>query len=935
MVDAAQFLSFLKLLSEPVVLVSREDGSLLWCSASFVTGIQGQNPGNACPPLTDLLFRNETVTAMRTPGQTCIICGRINEWEGELHVACLCWEEKSLFAVVFRGNEGLLATRAEAARRDALRRLSSAPAMTAGNFRAACELITEVAAQTLNASRVGIWRIGDSELVNQTIYDNRTGEHSVAEPFSLDLYPQYITLLHTERNIAIPDTATDTILPGMAVSYSLGGIQALLDCPVRLGGKLTGVVCVEHAGSPRHWSLEEQAFGASLADFVVIAMESSRVYEQERRMSTLISNLPGTAFRCRNNYPTFTMEYMSEGCLEMTGYPPEDIINNNKLCFFDIVHPEDLPQLCAENESTLLIDRPLDTTFRILHKNGEIRWIWERSRVIEVREDDPNFSIVEGFFSDITERRRLEAAELANRAKSEFLANMSHEIRTPMNGVIGLTGLLLGTDLNPLQSKYAEGIRRSADSLLSLIDDILDFSKIEADKLTLEDVDFSPRNMIEETCEMLAFRAHEKNLNLTLDIDRNLPVLLRGDPNRVRQILVNLVSNAIKFTPQGEVAVRCGFDREVEDGKELPVLRVDVKDTGIGIPKDRLDDLFKPFTQADSSITRTYGGTGLGLSISRKLVELMHGDIEVESVVGQGSVFRFHVTLAYPERLPSEDELDPVRITGGPILLYAQHALVRRKLAEILQYRGGEVTEAATYDDLVRTLRSGTPGGKPYALALVDFESSGKPACECIVGLKEAALGSSCKFGLLAPLGAQIPLTALKLEGVVGLVSVPLNTKALMQFIRLWLNLPDAENAERTAPDRASVPANPMRILLAEDVPINQMVAIDLLENMGHSVEVVDNGEKALEALRARDYDLVFMDCQMPEMDGYQATRLLRASDSGVRNPRIPVVAMTAHAMSGDRKKCLDAGMSDYISKPIDFDELGAVLRKWSPKVEQ
>ncbi len=526
---------------------------------------------------------------------------------------------------------------ADSLHREALRSLSGSSVLTGGDFFAACKLITRTAAETLGAVRAGIWRLGDNELRNVVVYDLRDGSYHVSAPFGLDIYPKYVALLRTERNIVIADTATDTILPDMAADYGLEGIRALLDCPIRVGGQLAGCVCIEHAGSPRHWTPEEQTFAASVADFTVIALESSRVYESERRMSTLLSNLPGVAFRCRSDFPVFEMEYMSEGCLEMTGYPPEDIVHNNKLCFFDIVHPEDLAKLKAENIETLLMDKPLDTTFRIIHKSGEIRWIWERSRVVELREDDPNFSIVEGFFSDVTERRRLEAAESANKAKSDFLANMSHEIRTPMNAILGLLEWLDQTELSPEQASALTHVRQAGNELLGLLNDVLDFSRNETRQLRLSP---QPTDLV-ELCEHVAAvhwsKARSKGLQLRLALDPALPALMELDPHRVQQVLHNLISNAIKFSSVGEVVIWARRQGEW--------IACGVDDEGPGISAELLPRLFLPFEQGEAPGQTRAQGTGLGLAICRQLMEQMGGTIGVESLAHGGSRFRCTLPL--------------------------------------------------------------------------------------------------------------------------------------------------------------------------------------------------------------------------------------------------------------------------------------------------
>ena len=708
----------------------------------------------------------------------------------------------------------------------------------------------------------------------------------------------------------------------MAADYELAGVRAMIDCPIRVGGRLAGVICIEHINTPRHWGPREQAFGASLADFAVIALESSRVYESERRMTTLLSNLPGTAFRCRNDFPVFEMEYMSEGCLEMTGYPPSDIVKNNKVCFFDIVHPEDLAKLKDDNLETLLVDKPLDTTFRIIHKNGEIRWIWERSRVVEVNENNPNFSIVEGFFSDITERRRLEEAEISSKAKSEFLANMSHEIRTPMNGVLGLVTLLLDTTLSPLQRKYASTIKQSAAALLTIINDILDFSKIDAGKIALEHLDFSPLTLLENSCELVSMQAYDKGLHFSLMTDPELPGLLKGDAGRIRQILLNLLSNAIKFTHTGGISVVCSYLPPTET-RPHPGLRIEVSDTGIGIKAERIAHIFEPFTQADSSTTRQYGGTGLGLSISKKLAVLMGGDIGAMSHPGEGSTFWFTVRVDPAEQPPVPQD-DP--IPGGHVLLFDPHLSSKETICALLRKWEVSVTLAEDFPHFLALLRH----VDQYSFVLSTIEDIGMNPAEL---LEEIALASGCTSFPLVLLSSMGHASALELVTLsrekTSVLFCPVQEQALLELFR---------NHDSCGPLPVHGPAFveenvSLRVLLAEDAYINQLVVTELLTKLGHDVTVANNGQEALQALKKSYYDIVLMDCQMPVMDGYTATQAIR-TDTEVLTPDIPVIALTANAMSGDKEKCLMAGMNSYIPKPVNFDELVEALRTWGRHLE-
>jgi PAS domain S-box-containing protein len=738
--------------------------------------------------------------------------------------------------------------------------------------------------------------------------------------------------LKSERSISIPDTEQDTILPGMAKDYALSGIRALLDTPIRVNGEVVGTVCTEHAGQPRIWTFEETTFAASVADFCVIALETMKRRESQRRMETLISNLPGMAFRCRNNSPEFTMEFVSDGLTNITGYAPEDLIDNKRMTFFDLVHPDDREILLADNNSTLTVGRPLEATYRFVHKDGSIRWVWERSVVVEIDPNNPNFSISEGFVTDITERRRLEEAELASRAKSEFLANMSHEIRTPMNGVIGLTNLLAKTDLAPLQQQYVETIQQSATSLLSVINDVLDFSKIEAKKLTLEQIEFESRKLLEDICDAIAVQAHSKQLMLTLIIDPAFPSFLIGDSVRVRQILVNLLSNAVKFTAEGGILVEAKLI-SIED--DSCTIFMSVKDSGIGIPQEKLGALFDPFSQADTSTTRRYGGTGLGLSISKQLVEMMNGQIQVESQLGRGSTFSFSITLGIPKTgIRDQVEADNLSkfLAGRSVLVFDKHELTRKSLEVILRNWNAEFFEAKDINSFVEIIRQRIENGKTFDWIIIDVDKDQEEIVKTISQFPNNDLYKSIYFTPMFSLGRGVNLDKISLPNSVGFLTKPMRASNVLAVLRKFISKDDEQTSESNNVENNAEYSTALNVLLVDDVKVNIMVANALLNSFGHNVHSVMNGVDALNALRERDFDLVFMDCQMPEMDGYQCATLIRSNDSGVRDSKIPIVAMTAHAMSGDREKCLEAGMDDYISKPISQEMLQAAIERWRGK---
>jgi len=568
-------------------------------------------------------------------------------------------------------------------------------------------------------------------------------------------------------------------------------------------------------------------------------------------------------------------------------------------------------------------------------KDGHRYWV--DTTIVPLFDNENNLTGFTSIRTDITHQKEIitslaeakEQADVANESKTDFLANMSHEIRTPMNGVIGMTNLLLDTQLNQDQYDFAKTVKNSAESLLTIINDILDFSKVEAGMLELESLDFDLGQLLHDIGSSIAFRAHEKELELICPASLIPQQSFKADPGRIRQVLNNLIGNAIKFTDKGEVSVHCRIKKQTDTHTQLSF---EVADTGIGLSKEEQSKLFDRFSQADGSTTRKYGGTGLGLAISKQLVELMGGEIGIRSNEGQGSTFWFTLNLINVKNSFHHTQFDNLK--GKKILVVDDNYTNRVLLGQLLSNWQVEHTLVESGKKALEQLISAAKQGVPYHIAILDMQMPEMDGFELSAAIKEHGSLSATQLVMLTSQGQRGDVKKSMTLGFSGYLNKPIEQTILYNTLLKVANVNETEQQIVTAYSLRELPKFKARVLVVEDNAVNQKVAQGLLSKFGIQVDLAANGEEALSSLEELPFDLVFMDCQMPIMDGYEASRLIRAKTSKVKNRKIPIIAMTANTMQGDREKCLAAGMSDFIAKPINPLKVQDALKTWLPKTD-
>ncbi|QZA76915.1 response regulator [Deefgea tanakiae] len=718
--------------------------------------------------------------------------------------------------------------------------------------------------------------------------------------------------------------------------YAEFGLETYIGIPIWVAGQRYGTL---NFSSPE---VQERQFDEIDHEFLRLMSRwvggtiERQLARQERddiaeRFRKIGEQVPGLIFQTRMNQDgSSAYLYASAGIEGIYGLKPLDVADDaSKVLMY--LHPDDVNEVVASYTKALATLSHWDTVYRIQHPSKGLIWVEAHAKPERTPEGD---TLWYGMVMDVTEQQAakfklqqaMQAAEAANQAKSLFLANMSHEIRTPMNGVLGMISLLLDSNLTPQQREYAETVRFSGDVLMGVINDILDFSKIEAGRLELETLDFDLPRLLNDFSAMMSLRLQEKGLRYQCDIAAEVPTMLRGDPGRLRQVLINLVGNAIKFTDHGHVSVSVSLESQTT---AAITLRFCVSDTGIGIPSDKIHRLFNSFSQVDESTSRRFGGTGLGLAICKQIVTLMGGEIAAHSIAEQGTDFVFTVQMA----MASSAAHIRLRQASTPqqqkVLLVDAIDSHREALVSLLSAWAWQVVAVSSSAKALALLREGASTSTPFTLAVCDLhlpEMDGLQLARAIKG--ETAL-AALPLVLVTAIGVRGDGSRAHQAGFAAYLTKPVVADEFYGVLELVLQ---GEGDSQLVTRHTLKEVNSVqhcKVLLAEDNPVNRMVAVKMLEKLGCSVVTVENGRFALMAVLEQPFDLVFMDMQMPEMDGLEATRLIRSQANGALSG-IPIIALTANALADDKQRCFDVGMDDFLVKPIQSDALLKALKQWA-----
>ncbi len=787
---------------------------------------------------------------------------------------------------------------------EALARITNSPTLTLGNYEDAALVVAKEGAHALDVTRISIWNVYPEKGIMECVlrYSKVNGEVDKVDDFSLDSSDEYFEALQINRIIRADKNSPEAL--ALFEDVYDNTLTAMLDAPVRIRGELTGVICLEQSFHERVWTDEEMNFASSLADFLALA-KSSALYAQaiqdldttQRRAESLMANLPGAIYQCLNEPPIYRFTFVSEGCYELYGYTSEELTREGGVRFFDLVHPDDVQALAEANLQTLDIGLPLDTTFRVITRDGTVKWVWERSRVAEFTEDGEPY-VLEGFLSDITEQRRLESAELANQAKSTFLANMSHEIRTPMNAILGMSDIALRHGATAQVEECLQNIKGAAGSLLAIINDILDFSKIEAGAIEIMPEPYYLESFINDIVSLINVRLGRKDIEFLIDDYHDTPSILIGDSIRIKQILVNLLTNAVKFTFSGHIRLSIGATSAARGEKTQ--LKVSVEDTGMGIKREDLPVLFNNFSQLDTKKNRNIEGTGLGLAITKSLVEEMDGTISVESTYGKGSCFSFEIPQIVDDETPLLTKKDFSNIHVG---IWLQSAVKAEFLCQKLEHMGAKASVIHSEQEI-----------SSYTHVFIDYTKLEELDLEKISKVYIIALSRNYFEGKDMPDNVTVAYT-------------PLTTIMVARLLQGSIYHVSDTSAHDVG---FGLKTQGVKALVVDDNSINLIITQSVLEEYGIAVDTVLSGEEAIATVKKVSYDIIFMDHMMPKMDGVETTEHIRNLTDD-RFKVVPIVALTANAVGDVRSEFLRSGMNDFLSKPLIIKELERVLRQWLP----